>query len=89
MSVQPIPEGIEKTSLSHIELIPVRFTGKTLVWGIYTKDNAIKLGEIRWFGAWRKYSFFPEAETVYEQVCLREIAGFIEEQTKAHRKAKA
>lgn len=48
--------------------------------------NAI--GQVRWFGSWRKYCFFPYEETVYEEVCLREIAEFCEKVTKEHKAKK-
>ena len=44
------------------------------------------LGEVKWFGRWRGYAFFPELYTIYEQKCMREIADFIEAQTKEHRR---
>jgi hypothetical protein len=61
---------------------------KTNVYDVLTKDN-IKLGEIRWFGRWRKYCFYPWNETLYEETCMREISQFIEEETSAQRKAAA
>lgn len=60
-------------------------SGRTAMWRVLTKDDGL-LGEIRWFARWRKYSFYPADDCVFEQVCLREIAAFIEDQTKAHRK---
>lgn len=34
------------------------------------------LGQVLWYGAWRRYAFHPEACTVYEPTCLRDIAAF-------------
>ena len=59
---------------------------KTAIWFVAAKDGGGMLGEVRWFGRWRKYSFFPLSGTIYEQTCLRDIATFCEEQTSAHRK---
>jgi hypothetical protein len=48
------------------------------------------LGEVRWYGAWRKYDFSPAAGTRFEEVCMGEISEFIVSQTRAHKeKAKA
>lgn len=58
---------------------------KTKVWLVIANDGAIILGKISWFGRWRRYCFFPAAETVFEQDCLRDIAEFIEAQTKLQR----
>jgi len=57
-------------------------------WAVTTKDD-IQIGTVKWYGPWRKYCFFPMAETVYEQVCLRDIASFCETETKNHRAAKS
>lgn len=60
-------------------------SGKTRIWTVDVADPdiiTISLGEVKWFGRWRKYAFFPKAETVFEQCCLREIAEFCERQTR-------
>ena len=36
------------------------------------------LGEIRWWGSWRQYCFFPAEETVFSRGCLKDIQDFIE-----------
>mgnify|MGYP001613370893 CR=1 FL=1 len=56
-------------------------------WSVMTKDGT-QIGMVKWYGPWRKYCFFPMAETVYEQVCLRDIARFCEEESIKHRKLK-
>lgn len=43
------------------------------------------LGVVRWHSAWRRYCFFPEPSTLFEEVCLREIGDFLEKQTKLHK----
>jgi hypothetical protein len=45
-----------------------------------------RLGEIRWFGRWRKYSFYPLPDTIYEETCMREISLFIQQETRLHNK---
>jgi len=59
---------------------------KTKVWNVLALDGDVILGRVSWFGRWRKYCFFPSPECVFEQDCLRDIALFIEDQTKAQRK---
>jgi len=46
------------------------------------------LGEVRWFGRWRCYAFYPFAGTIYERKCLRDIADFCEKETQRHRERK-
>ena len=57
-----------------------RIKGKTNVYGVWSNDNYI-LGSIKWFGRWRKYCFFSKGDSIFEQVCLREIAEFCERET--------
>ena len=64
--------------------IPIEFThiiisyryasksGKTQEWDVASKYGG-NLGRIAWFGRWRKYAFFPWPETVFEEVCMREL----------------
>ncbi len=63
--------------------------GKTHVFEVWTKNNdqtlGEKLGEIRWFGRWRKYSFFPASGTLYEEACLQDITDYLKLQNKIHR----
>ncbi len=66
---------------------------KTLRWWVIPKDSHIcaesAIGDIKWFGGWRAYCFFPRAHCVFEQICMREISDFIEARTKEHKRKKA
>lgn len=66
-----------------IEAKLVGDTGKTKVWDIVSKEGAVPLGQVKWFGRWRKYAFFPKPDTVYEAYCLADLADFCREHTKA------
>ena len=65
-------------------------SGKTQIWLLMTdahvSDYGDLLGEVRFHGPWRRYVFYPERDTLYEQDCLRKIADFCEDQTKKLRK---
>lgn len=62
------------------ELYPyVKRGQKTSVYHIRTREGGEALGEIRWWGRWRKYAFFPAHGTLYEPTCLRDIATFIDD----------
>ena len=50
---------------------------KTQVFTIQTNDSVL-LGTVKWYGPWRKYSFYPSVGTLYEPICLRDIAAFID-----------
>lgn len=42
------------------------------------------LGMVKWFGRWRRFSFFPTVGSVFDQECLRAIADFCEAKTAQH-----
>jgi hypothetical protein len=67
----------------------VQRTKKTDVWNVVPlAAPSASLGIIKWYGAWRRYCFFPAPSTIFEETCLRDIATFCEAGTKAHREAK-
>ena len=49
-------------------------------------DRTQVLGEVRWHAPWRRYVFRPNARTLYDGECLRELSAFCARQT-ADRKA--
>lgn len=55
-------------------------------WVVHAKKSDAMLGVIQWRTGWRCYVFEPCFPTVFEQVCLRDIATFIEERTAEHKK---
>lgn len=65
------------------ECVPRTPAAKTKRWAVSAKEGA-GLGTVQWFGRWRQYTFFPAPATAFEPVCLRDIATFCEEQTRAH-----
>lgn len=70
-----------------IRLIGTSESGKTNVYEVRTWDtDGFRLGTIKWFGRWRKYAFYPEAGCLFEETCLRDIAEFCEQETKAQRR---
>lgn len=70
---------VKQSEFIYIEkiVIPNR---KTAIYWIHSKKDAnIILGEIKWFGAWRKYCFFPGENTIFDNKCLNFILEFLEE----------
>lgn len=59
----------------------------TKIWTVYEGVNhrGADLGQVRWFGRWRKYSFFPAPDMVFEETCLLEIAHFCSVATNFHK----
>jgi hypothetical protein len=62
--------------------------GKTRIWAVFSKSSGIALGLIQWHCCWRRYCFLPAQETLFDVVCLRELADFCEEKTSDHWKTK-
>jgi hypothetical protein len=61
---------------------------KTLTWFVVNKESGEAIGEIKWYGPWRRYSFFPFPETVYESDCLKDIGWFLIRATATHKTAR-
>jgi len=87
---------METTDLTYIRMVQTGDTGKTRIWEVRTKPQSPKdrqgeggeyLGDVKWFGRWRGYAFFPAMDTIFEQKCLREIANFLVAAGVAHREA--
>jgi len=60
-------------------------TGKTIVWLVQARKGGDHLGYVRWMSRWRKYSFYPEPNCVFEEECLSDIAQFIKQETRRHK----
>ena len=76
--------GDVKQTYIRMVLVPVPPKMKTKVWLVEALRDGAVLGQVKWFGRWRKYAFYP-IDAIFEQVCLREIADFIEAVTREHR----
>mgnify|MGYP001575296905 CR=1 FL=1 len=62
---------------------------ETHVWTVVTKDGGVGLGEVKWFGRWHGYAFYPKPDMIYDEACLRDVADFIKAQMDARRAARA
>lgn len=58
---------------------------KTKVYMVKNKETGAWLGDIKWYGAWRKYSFFTKAimdhskpvQFIFEASCLQDITDML------------
>jgi hypothetical protein len=53
-------------------------TGKTKIVSVCSRSSGELLGEIRWFGRWRQYCFYPERGTIFNHGCMGDICAHIE-----------
>lgn len=51
---------------------------KTAIYAVVNRTSGDWIGEIKWYGAWRQYCFFPYGNTVWSAGCLKDVEGFIE-----------
>lgn len=68
-------------------LNPTPVDRKTPSWKVVSavSTSGSHLGVVKFYGAWRKFGFFPAANTIFEEVCLRDIAAFCEAETRTWR----
>lgn len=61
---------------------------KTEVYEVLSRNYSFTLGFIKWFGRWRKYCFFPDEDTVFDNKCMDEISRFCIELNEDYKKLK-
>lgn len=84
MKVTEIQEGIIATVFLQFNLTIPERPRKTEIWEIYNRRNLKLLGVISWSGRWRQYVFHPEADTMFNTTCLKEIAWFCSQRNSVH-----
>ena len=69
-----------------IEFIEKEIPGnrKTKSWFIQNTQSKTVIGWIHWHTGFRKYSFYPEDNMVFDAGCLESIAGFCRDKTIVH-----
>jgi len=68
-----------KTEFDYIKFsqLVVKNKMKTTTWDCSNKRTGALLGFVKWFSAWRRYTFHAVGETVFDASCLADIAGFL------------
>lgn len=74
----PDYEMLEETEHLRFEYTGDSKSGKTKLVDVWSIDSQSFLGEIRWYGHWRKYVFYPEYKILYDIGCMRTISDFID-----------
>jgi hypothetical protein len=59
-------------------------SGRTAIIEVSNKSGSI-LGEVKWFGNWRKYCFNTVHGITLDEHCLGDIANYIVEKTRLHK----
>jgi hypothetical protein len=50
---------------------------KTKIIGIVNIHHDEEIGEIKWFGKWRQYCFYPSDNTIWNRNYLEDVYGVI------------
>lgn len=72
-----------------IDFVEVPAPGVMQRWEVRARQGNVVIGWICWSTGWRRYVLQPRMLTDFEQECLRDIANFIEDRTRAHQAARA
>lgn len=76
------PKPVDHLTFTYLGIRPKKKTG---AWEVRSARTGMRLGNIKWYGPWRQYAFFPDQLTIWNPDCLRALADRCEEETKAHR----
>ena len=58
---------------------------KTRRYRVLANATGMALGQVQFYGAWRKFVFFPNERTVFDTDCLNEISEFCRHQNDLRR----
>jgi len=61
----------------YMEFDKIGDTGKTEIWNVISKSSEFILGQIKWYGPWRQYCFYPSPHCVFNNGCMSDIQAFI------------
>lgn len=62
---------------------------KTPILRIFSKNGISSfLGEIKWYGAWRKFCFFPHDNTIWDNKCLNDLTEFLKNYNRKWKESK-
>lgn len=75
MSYRPWDDSWDSEYLSFEE--DDHYQGKTKRLLVVSKRKLEILGEIKWYGPWRQYVFFPEEATIWNDRCLEDVQEVI------------
>lgn len=70
--------------LQFIEL-PQDMRKETKVWVVKSAQGDRTLGQVRWHAPWRRYTFQPLGNTVFDWECLQHIGVFLVKETNAQK----
>lgn len=71
----------ESKTFTESQWLEFKVTGKnpkTDIVTVYSKSDGSVLGQVRWYGHWRHYCFFPvKDDVVWSDRCLKDLADYV------------
>lgn len=67
-----------KPETSYIEFVFVEAKTATNVYAVRNIEHDYWIGIIKWYGGWRKYTFFTNGSIMLSSGCMKDIVKFIE-----------
>jgi len=77
---------IKETQYLVFEELPTKTKTKYIT--VTNKRSQDIIGEIKWYGSWRQYCFFPEFDTVWNNGCLTDVLEVINTLMEDRKKSK-
>lgn len=63
-------------------------TGMTRVWAVRNLRTGERIGDVRWYGGFRRYVFYPASDDfrqmLFDEFCLEKIAAFMRQANATH-----
>lgn len=69
---------MESKWLTFRDASPMYSKRTTSTWALYSKQGDNYIGQVRWYGPWRQYCFFPERDTIWNGECLGDVQAFVQ-----------
>ena len=57
----------------------------TETYNVRSRKGGLLLGQIKWYGPWRAFTFYPEGNTVFDFKCLGELQTILAAKNTEHR----
>jgi len=61
----------------YLRFIDVEARQKTKIIAVVNIHHDEQIGEIKWFGKWRQYCFYPNGNTIWNVNCLNDVNSVI------------
>ena len=68
-----------KARFKHINFQIIEEKPKTKVWSCRNNRSGEELGQVKWYGAWRQYCYFPTCPAIYSVSCFEDVNHFIKQ----------